>query len=261
MAEQGQGGYIKLYRKMFTDPIWFNSSAVQKSILITLLMMAVWRPTEWDIHGKKIILQPGQFFTSRSKIKKACGRGVSDQNIRTALERFETMSFLTKQTTNAGMLISIVNWGKYQIQDSQLSQDNNQRVTNDQPTSNQPIKEEGKEVKKMKNKDKRDIERNGLFSKVDDEDLRDALTEWAEMRKKMKKPIASQQTVTRALKKLESLSSDKKVQIEIVLQSVDRCWLSFFPLKDKPAVRKGGGPDYESTKWENVKRGYFDQGG
>lgn len=63
--------------------------------------------------------------------------------------------------------------------------------------------------------------------------LKDAFMEWAEMRKKIKKPIPSEKSVTRALNKLYGLTKDKGKQIAIIEQATDKNWLSFYPLKEE----------------------------
>lgn len=62
--------------------------------------------------------------------------------------------------------------------------------------------------------------------------LKDAFMEWAEMRKKIKKPIPSEKSVTRALSKLYGLTKDKGKQIAIIEQATDKNWLSFYPLRE-----------------------------
>lgn len=58
-----------------------------------------------------------------------------------------------------------------------------------------------------------------------------AFMEWADMRKKIKKPITSKSTVVRALNKLDTLSSTTDGKIAILNQSTDNCWQGLFPIK------------------------------
>lgn len=95
-------------------PIWKCSTPEQKVILITLLLMVNHEAAEWVWQGRKFYIKPGQCITSASSIIKECGSGISRQNIRTALDKFEKYEFLTMQSTKTGMLITIVNWGLYQ---------------------------------------------------------------------------------------------------------------------------------------------------
>lgn len=152
-------GYFKLYRELLNKPIWLNSSNEQRVILITLLAMANWKETEWDYYGEKIKLNPGQFIASAPAIKERCNSSeITIMKIRTALERFEKLDFLTVsltgKSTKSGKLITIVNWRLYQSNEEednrQNNRQNNKEITDRQPTDNRHIKEEGKEYKELK---------------------------------------------------------------------------------------------------------------
>ena len=109
-----KGGFICLWRSLLDNPIWFNSTPEQVLIMITLLLMANWKEQKYDIYGKIITLKPGQFITSYSEIAKLTSMGVSVRNVRTGIDRFEKLGFLTREVTRRGSLITIVNWRKYQ---------------------------------------------------------------------------------------------------------------------------------------------------
>ncbi|MDB1728603.1 DnaD domain-containing protein [Enterococcus avium] len=115
------GGWIKLYRQLLEKPIWLESSPEQKVILITLLSMANHEEKEWEWQGVPYKARPGQFVTSLESIRKKCGKGISLQNIRTALKRFEKYEFLTNQSTKQNRLITIINWGVYQEKNTELT--------------------------------------------------------------------------------------------------------------------------------------------
>ncbi|WP_313264454.1 hypothetical protein [Enterococcus sp.] len=97
------GGWIKLYRQLLEKPIWQESTPEQKVILITLLSMANHEEKEWEWQGEPYKASPGQFVTSLESIKRKCGKGISMQNVRTALKRFEKYEFLTNKPTNKKM--------------------------------------------------------------------------------------------------------------------------------------------------------------
>ena len=109
-----RGGWIVLHRKLLDKPIWFESTAEQKVILITLLLMANHAEKEWEWQGQKYVAKPGQFVTSLPKIVEACGNGISIKNVRTALKRFEKYGFLADKSTNKNRMITINNWAFYQ---------------------------------------------------------------------------------------------------------------------------------------------------
>lgn len=157
-------GYFKLYRELLNKPIWLNSSNEQRVILITLLAMANWKETEWDYYGEKIKLNPGQFIASAPAIKERCNSSeITIMKIRTALERFEKLDFLTVsltgKSTKSGKLITIVNWRLYQSNEEEDNRQNNKEITDRQPTDNRHIKEEGKEYKELKEDKEKGFER------------------------------------------------------------------------------------------------------
>lgn len=111
MSEQG---WIKLHRKLMEKAIWKLSTPEQKVVLVTTLLLANHSANQWEFEGKQFECQPGQFVTSLNSLAEACGKGVSVQNVRSALNRFEKYGFLTNKSTSTGRLITIVNWEKYQ---------------------------------------------------------------------------------------------------------------------------------------------------
>lgn len=131
-------GWIKLHRCLTQKAIWLDSTPEQKVILITLLMMANHEGREWEWKGEKFKADPGQFVTSLKSIVEKSGTGISIQNVRSALLRFEKYDFLTNESTNRNRLITIVNWGLYQSQSPTLTSKptGDQQATNKQLTTN-----------------------------------------------------------------------------------------------------------------------------
>lgn len=115
--------------------------------------MANFNPNQWEWKGEKYEVKPGQFITSLDSIVKECGKGISTQNVRTALIRFEKLGFLTNEPTKEGRLVTIANWSLYQCDNKQPNKPNNKDLTNDSQTPNKDLtpKEECNKVKKEKN--------------------------------------------------------------------------------------------------------------
>jgi DNA replication protein DnaD len=132
-------GWIKLYRCLLDDPLWQCGTNEQKIILITLLLMANHAEKKWQWQGKPYICRPGQMITSLQSIQEKCGKKISIQKIRTALERLKNMGFLNKQTSKHNTLITICNWELYQNRDSSDNTVNNNHITNPSQTDNYPI--------------------------------------------------------------------------------------------------------------------------
>ena len=132
-------GWIKLHRALLDKTIWQNSTPEQKTILITLLLMANHEPNQWEWKGKKYIVKSGEFITSLEKIVAKCGKGITTQNVRSALKRFEKLQFLTNESTKQNRLIKIENWGLYQDEENQPNKATNKEVTNDQQRPNKEV--------------------------------------------------------------------------------------------------------------------------
>ena len=133
------GNWIKLNRALFDKPIWLNSTAEQKVVLIAILGMVNHAPTEWEWKGEKYSCEPGQKITSLPKIVEQCGKGITIQNVRTALKRFEKLGFLTDESTEQGRLITVVNWGKYQHESCEPNRQPNRQLTDGQQTANRRL--------------------------------------------------------------------------------------------------------------------------
>ena len=132
-------GWIKLHRKIQEKAIWQCTTPEQKVILITILLNVNHEVNEWEWQGKQFICGPGQMVTSLASLTEKCGKGVTIQNVRTALDKFEKYGFLTNQSTKTGRLITIVNWAFYQEFDSVSNKGSNIELTKHQQTGNKEV--------------------------------------------------------------------------------------------------------------------------
>ena len=155
-------GHFRVWRELFTKPIWLNSTAEQQAILITLMAMANFQPREWEWQGEKFSVASGQFVTSLEAIRVNTGGSVSIQNVRTALKRFEKLEFLTNKSTKTGRLITLVNWEQYQYTGEQANKDTNKDLTktSQRPNKDLTTREESKKVIK------KELNIYGEFKKV-----------------------------------------------------------------------------------------------
>ena len=132
-------GWISLHRELLEKPIWCLSTPEQKNVLIAILLMANHSEKEWEWEGKKFICKAGQCITSLDKIAKKSGKGISIQNVRTAISRFEKYGFLTNESTKQNRLITICNWDDYQHEYNSDNKQCNSQPTNDQQTVNNQL--------------------------------------------------------------------------------------------------------------------------
>lgn len=128
-------GWIKLHRKLQEKALWQCTTPEQKVILITILLNINSDEKEWEWQGKQFICEPGQMVTSLASLAEKCGKGITVQNVRTALEKFEKYGFLTNQSTKTGRLITVVNWAFYQDSSCEVTK----QPTKHQQSSNKEV--------------------------------------------------------------------------------------------------------------------------
>lgn len=87
------------------------------------------------------------------------------------------------------------------------------------------------DTKKKKKSAKADL--NGMINSfTENEELREALKAFLDMRKSIKKPIQTEYAFKLALNKLKQLSDIDSIRIEIVNQSVEHNWRTFYTLQN-----------------------------
>mgnify|MGYP004470883763 FL=1 len=87
------------------------------------------------------------------------------------------------------------------------------------------------DTKKKKKSAKADL--NGMIdSFTENEELREALKAFLDMRKSIKKPIQTEYAFKLALNRLKQLSDIDSIRIEIVNQSVEHNWRTFYTLQN-----------------------------
>lgn len=134
-------GYIKMYRKLL-DWQWFNVDYMVR-VWIYILMKVSY---DGGYYGT-VKVDKGQMVTGRKKM--AADLNLSEQQIRTALDRLKATNEITIQSTNKYSVITVVNWADYQCDSSQSTNGITTTALNEQPTNNQQITT-NKEIKKVK---------------------------------------------------------------------------------------------------------------
>ncbi len=112
--------------------------------------MASWKERKYDIYGDTITLNPGQFITSYSEIKKLTGKDTSIRNVRTGIDRFEKLGFLTREVTRRGSLITIVNWQKYQDKNYESDKETDIELTSHRQATDKALTSDRHAHKKTK---------------------------------------------------------------------------------------------------------------
>lgn len=144
-------GWIKLFRSMKTWG-WYKDTPT-KTLFIHLLLEANREDQPWQ----NIIVKRGQCVVGRKQL--SYDTGLSEQQVRTAMQKLKNTGEITTEATNKYTLVTIVNYPLYQgtspVNQPTEQPTDNQQVTNNQPTNNQQIttnkKERSKEVKNKRN--------------------------------------------------------------------------------------------------------------
>ncbi len=86
---------------------------------------------------------------------------------------------------------------------------------------------------------------------ADDDELKNAIYAFIEMRKLIKKPM-SERALTLLLNKLKRLSADVKTQIDILNQSILHSWQDVYPLKEDYKKRGANGVLLDGRKTDDL---------
>lgn len=107
-------GFVVLHRSLLN---WgWHSDPATGWLFVNLILLASHAPTEW----RGIKLDRGQLITGRKSL--ADQTGLSERQIRTALERLKSTGEVTIKTTNKYSLVTLVNYRKFQdIHDASTS--------------------------------------------------------------------------------------------------------------------------------------------
>ena len=97
--------------------------------------------------------------------------------------------------------------------------------------------------KKKKKSAKADLD-GMINSFTENEELREALKAFLDMRKSIKKPIQTEYAFKLALNKLKQLSDIDSIRIEIVNQSVEHNWRTFYTLQNSYKTNEVEMPEY-----------------
>ena len=110
-------GFIKVHRRMI-EWGWYSDPNT-KALFLHLLLVATFKDGEYM--GYK--LKPGDAVVGFKSLSETLGMSV--QEVRTAMKHLELTGEITRKSTNRFSIVSIANWELYQLEDEQLT--NNQQ--------------------------------------------------------------------------------------------------------------------------------------
>jgi len=147
-----KGNWILLHRKFLKWEWWSDSNMV--SLFIYLLLSVNYEQKKW----KGIDIKRGELITGINSLNRATG--ISVMTIRTCLKRLKSTGEITIKSTNKYSVITITNYGSYQLigseTNNQTNNQTNKQLTNNQQTTNKQLTTTNKDNEY--NKDNKDNE-------------------------------------------------------------------------------------------------------
>jgi len=137
-------GFVTLHRKL-KDWQWYKKDNMVH-LFIHLLISANYEKGTWQ----GVTIERGQLATGRNSLHEATG--ISEQSIRTCLNRLKSTNEITIQSTNNFSIITICNFDTYQLDKNKLTNKSTNELTPDQPTTNQQLTTNNKSNKAKKTK-------------------------------------------------------------------------------------------------------------
>ena len=124
-----------MYRS-FLDWEWYPDTNCVR-LALHFILKANYRAKKW----KGLIIDRGQLVTSRGQLSEETG--LSEMQIRTAIDKLDNCGFITKSGTRKYTIITVCNYDLYQQAqdgfDNGCQPTDNQQITSEQPTDNQQI--------------------------------------------------------------------------------------------------------------------------
>jgi hypothetical protein len=165
MVNIPDNSFIKIHRKLINWEWYQDSNMVH--LFIHLLVMATYKNTSY----RGIELKRGQLLTGRLKLHEQTK--ISEQTIRTCLNRLKSTNELTIKSTKHYCIITICKYDSYQIikkpTNQQINHLTNQQLTNNQPTTNHI--QEDKEYKEVNNLIRKNSEKIEIIENTSNEGI------------------------------------------------------------------------------------------
>lgn len=208
-------GWISVYRRLQDHWLWEDKPFSKGQAWIDLIMLANHEDKKIPYKGEIITCKSGD--VNRSIQQLSARWGWSRDKTRKFLTMLEADGMVTVKATTHRTTITIENYGVYRHKPTTKRQQNGSKPTASRQQAD------------INNNDNNYNNENNIYSA--DPKLDKAITEFVAFRKKIKKPMTDH-AVQLMMNKLNRLSSNVDVQIEILNQSIMNGWQGIFPLKE-----------------------------
>ncbi|MCP4762008.1 MAG: hypothetical protein GY870_09505 [archaeon] len=215
-------GWVKMHRQICDNPLWTAEKFSKGQAWVDLILLANHTQGYIMVRGVKIDIKRGQVGWSEVRLSERWQW--SRNKTRNFLKLLEKEQQIEQQKNNVSLIISIVNYDRYQSTEQQTVQQKDSRRT-----AEGQQKDTNKNVKKEKNVKKR--KSDYLFPENYSEKLKDKFNDFILNRKELKKPV-TEKAFAGLVNKLEKLSKgNEEISIEILNESIINGWSGIFKTK------------------------------
>ncbi len=243
------GGVFSVSRDIFDHPIVGRDPARLKAWL-QMVAKACWKPTKFDVKGKTVTIDRGQFATTYRQLSDDLGWSLGATQ--RFLTRLKTDTMIETATDTGKMVITICNYEIYQL--SPIETD----TATDTPTDtkliqNRYTKEEGKEGKEEKKEGSKTrgarITASSFPSFISPEKAQDYL----DFRRAKRAPVTSgvMKALTQALTELHTEGIDPDGALVLAMS---RNWQGFRAEWVRNEAKRNNGDDRHTRKIEMATR-------
>jgi hypothetical protein len=211
-------GYIKLHREISDHWLWDEKPFSKGQAWVDILLMANHDTKKFTLGNELVEVERGSCITSELKLMDRWGW--SKTKVRDYLELLQKDKMLVKNSDKKKTTLTVCNYCIWQDSETTEKPQKNHRKTTERPHKNtNKNEEECEEVK------------NNIYSNfTHDPDLMQAILDFIEMRKKLKKPMTDK-AIEMMLKKLSKLGDTDEKKIAILQESVMKSWTDIYELK------------------------------
>lgn len=125
-------GWIKLHRKLIDNPIFDNPNLLR--VWLWCLLKASHEHHQQMVGLQVVDLEPGQFVTGR--FKGSDELKINPSTFYKYLKTLEKLEMINLKSNNKMTIVTIENWRKYQVEDKEVYQQNNNKITTKEQQNN-----------------------------------------------------------------------------------------------------------------------------
>ncbi len=236
-------GWISIHRKML-EWEWYDDANTFR-LFIHLLLKANHAPQKW--RGNTV--NSGQLITGRISLSEELG--LSQQQIRTSLNKLKSTNEITIKTTNKYSILTIVNYNNYQNSKKESTSKTTSNLTNKQPTSNQQVTtnnntNNNNNVNKGQKQAQKTIPKKHFPAELN----KKAWLEYIDYRKKAKIRKLTDAGEDKQIKKLISFG-DYDTQALSINETIANGWQGIFEPKQKNKQSRGHHDGFSKTDYKS----------